>query len=252
MTDSVAVVMQAIDRAFTVLRALASRPGTSTLADVTKESGLPKSTVLRLLVALEDQGAVQTVGGRYAIGPGLATLSHQGAPVSALKELARPHLVELADLFQENVSLTIADGDATLYIDTAVAESSVMVQDWTGERLPYHASAGGLALMAAWTDLEIQAYADGGLEPYTPSTVSTAGQLREKVHAVRSTGTVWTFQEFSDDVTGLGSLVVGPAGEPVGALNAYGPEYRFPGDRDTAALTDAMLETCRQIGDRLA
>ena len=130
--------MQAIDRAFTVLRALASRPGTSTLADVTREADLPKSTVLRLLIALEDQGAVQTVGGRYAIGPGLAALSHQGAPVSALKEVARPHIVELADLLQENVSLTIDDGDATLYIDTAVAESSVMVQDWTGERLPYH------------------------------------------------------------------------------------------------------------------
>lgn len=243
--------MQAIDRAFTVLRALASRKGTSTLADVTRESGLPKSTVLRLLIALEDQGAVQTVGGRYAIGTGLAALSHQGAPASALKEVARPHLVELANLLEENVSLTIADGDATLYIDTAVAESSVMVQDWTGERLPYHGSAGGLALVSTWTDDEITRFAAAGLEPFTPTTVTTLDALMAKVDQVRRTGVVFTQQEFSDQVNGVGALIVGPDGEALGAVNTYGPGYRFPGERDENDIAAAVLETSRAIGDRI-
>lgn len=243
--------MQAIDRAFTILRALASRPGTSTLADVTREAGLPKSTVLRLLIALEDQGAVQTVGGRYAIGSGLAALSHQGAPVSALKEVARPHLVELAEALQENVSLTIADDDATLYVDTARAESSVMVQDWTGERLPYHASAGGLALMATWADKTIRDHVRSGLTPHTPNTVTSLAGIARKVREARA-GTVWTWQEFSEDVNGIGALIVGPDDEAVGALNAYGPDYRFPGGRDVDEIGAAVLETCRAIGDRLA
>lgn len=243
--------MQAIDRAFTVLRAIASRSGTSTLADVTREAGLPKSTVLRLLIALEDQGAVQTVGGRYAIGPGLATLSHQGAPVSALKEVARPHLVELAEQLQENVSLTIDDGDATLYIDTAVSESSVMVQDWTGERLPYHASAGGLALMSTWPDEAIADHVAAGLAPHTRTTVVTRSGIDTKVASARDTGVVWTHQEFSDDVNGVGAVILGPDGSPVGALNAYGPDYRFPGDRATTAIVEPLLEACRRIGERL-
>ena len=243
--------MQAIDRAFTVLRALASRTGTSTLADVTRESGLPKSTVLRLLLALEDQGAVQTVGGRYAIGPGLAALSHKGAPASSLKEVARPHLVELANLLEENVSLSIADGDATLYLDTAVAESAVMVQDWTGERLPYHGSAGGLALMSTWTDAAIGRHARKGLEPFTPTTVTTLTDVVEKVEQVRTTGVVWTHQEFSDEVNGVGALIIGPDGEAIGAVNAYGPDYRFPGDRDRDEIAAAAMETARAIGDRI-
>lgn len=243
--------MQAIDRAFTVLRALASRTGTSTLADVTREAGLPKSTVLRLLIALEDQGAVQTVGGRYAIGPGLAALSHQGAPASALKEVARPHLIELADLLEEHVSLTIADGDATLYIDTAVAESSVMVQDWTGERLPYHGSAGGLALISTWSDDAIAAFAARGLESFTPTTVTTLDALMAKVEQVRRTGVVYTNQEFSDQVNGVGALIIGPDGDVLGAVNTYGPDYRFPGDRDQDEIANAVLETSRSIGDRI-
>jgi len=106
--------VQTIDRAFAVLRALAARPGTSTLSDVAREAGLPKSTVSRLLGALEEQAAVQALGGRWALGPGLTTLTHQAAPVSALRELARPDLVDLAEAFGENASLAIADDDAAL------------------------------------------------------------------------------------------------------------------------------------------
>jgi DNA-binding IclR family transcriptional regulator len=244
--------MQAIDRAFTVLRAVASRSGTSTLADVTREAGLPKSTVLRLLIALEDQGAVQTVGGRYAIGPGLAALSHQGAPVSALKEVARPHIVELAERLEENVSLTIADSDATLYIDTAVAESSVMVQDWTGERLPYHASAAGLALMSGWTDDDVRAYAARGMAAFTESTVITVDGLRDRMRRIADEGVVWTFHDFSDDVNGIGCPIRSPGGTVVGALNAYGPDYRFPGENDLDEIRRAVLDTCQAIGERLA
>ncbi|MGB1504812.1 MAG: IclR family transcriptional regulator [Acidimicrobiales bacterium] len=243
--------MQSIDRAFTVLRAVASRAGTSSLADVTKASGLPKSTVLRLLTALEEQGAIQVLGGRFGIGPGLAVLSHGGAPVSALKEIARPHLVELAELIQENVSLMIPDGDVTLYIDTAISESSVMVQDWNGERLPYHGSAGGLALLSSWTDVEIAELAASGLEAYTSTTVTTLAGLMAKVEHARRTGVALTHQEFSDDVNGFGSLVTGPDGEPLAAVNAYGPDYRFPGDRDAAEISAAVLETARAIADRL-
>ena len=244
--------MQAIDRAFTVLRAVASRAGTSTLADVTNASGLPKSTVLRLLIALEDQGAVQTVGGRYAIGPGLAALSHQGAPVSALKEVARPHLVELADLLEENVSLMIADDEATLYIDTAVSESSVMVQNWTGERLPYHGSAGGLVLLSTWPDDEIARHVAAGLEAYTPTTVTTLDEVMAKVEQVRTTGVVLTHQEFSDEVNGVGALITAPDGSALGAVNAYGPDYRFPGERTIDEISAAVIETAKAISGRLA
>ena len=64
-------------------------------------------------------------------------------------------------------------------------------------------------------------------------------------------GYLATHQEFSDDVNGFGSLVTGPDGEPLAAVNAYGPDYRFPGDRDAAEVSAAVLETARAIADRL-
>lgn len=243
--------MQTIDRAFSVLRALAGNDATSSLADVTRAAELPKSTVLRLLAALEDQGAVQNIKGRYAIGPGMAALSHHGPPVGALREIARPHLVELADQLQENVALTIADGDATLYLDTAITESSVRVHDWTGERHPYHATAGGLALLSTWSTARVDQLVAQGLPSFTASTVTNRADLDAKLDGLASSGVVWTLQEFSDDVNGIGAVVRSADGAAVGAVNAYGPNYRFPGDRTRAEIATAVLATCERIGERL-
>jgi len=244
--------MQAIDRAFTVLRAVASRPGTSTLADVTKAAELPKSTVLRLLLALEAQGAVQTLGGRYAIGPGLAVLSHQTNPASALKELARPHLAALVEEVQENAALAIADGSSALYVDTAMTDSSVTVQDWTDERLPFHASAAGLALMSTWDDSQLVAYAGDGLNAFTDSTIVTLEGLRERMAAIRVDGVAWTMHEFSDDVNGVGAPILDADGNAIGAINIYGPDYRFPGERRPTSIVTPLLEACAKITARLA
>lgn len=244
--------MQTIDRAFTVLRALAAENGTSTLADVSRASGLPRSTVLRLLGALEEQGMTQSIGGRWALGPGLTTLTHQTSPVSALKELARPHLLELADLIGENASLVIADGDGALYIDTAVAKSVVSVQNWTGERLPFHSSAAGLCLMSKWTDHQLRRYAAAGMTQFTRATVATLPDLRRRMIHIRDNGVVWTLREFSDDVNGVGAPIIGPDGEAIGAINVYGPDYRFPGPRPLDEITDPLIEACARISARLA
>ncbi len=243
--------MQTIERAFTILRTLAGRQGTSSLAEVTRASGLPKSTVLRLLAALEEQGAVQTVAGRYAIGPGLASYAHHSAPVSALKEIARPYMVEIAEELGENVSLTIEDGDATLYLDTAVAESAVRVTDWTGERLPYHASSGGLALLSTWPSEKVDSLVAGGLQAFTSSTVLTREGLDTKFEHLSKHGIVWTRQEFSDDVIGAAALIRTSANNVVGALNVYGPDYRFPGDRPEAEIASVLIDACGKISDRL-
>ena len=244
--------MQTIDRTFTVLRALAAEPGTSTLADVSRTAALPRSTVLRLLGALEEQGMTQSIGGRWALGPGLATLTHQASPVSALKELARPHLLELADLIEENASLVIADGDGALYIDTAVARSVVSVQDWTGERLPFHSSAAGLCLMSTWTDQQLTDYAAAGMTPSTKATITTLPDLRRRVVHIHENRAVWTLREFSDDVNGVGAPIIGPDGEAIGAINVYGPDYRFPGPRPVDEITAPLIEACTRISAQLA
>lgn len=244
--------MQTIDRAFGVLRSLADRSGTSTLAEVSEGSGLPKSTTSRILAALEELGMVDRVGGRYSIGSGLATLTHGASPVGSLRDLAWPSLLALADELGENAALAVADRDRVLYVDSVDGPGAVQVQSWTGERVLYHGSAAGLALMTGWTDEDIAGYAERGLEALTPATVTSPIGLERRMAQVRSDGFAWTRAEFSDEVNGLAAPVSGPQGGVVGALTVYGPIYRFPGDRSAADVERVVSEAAADVAGRLA
>ena len=89
--------VQSIERAFTLLRALAVGP--SGVTDLAAKAHLPKSTVARLLGALEHEGAVtqDRVGGDYRLGEGLIDIAGAAQPGRNLVSTARPHLLELTD-----------------------------------------------------------------------------------------------------------------------------------------------------------
>ena len=67
--------VQSVDRAFAVLRQVASEPGG--ISDVARAVDLPVSTVARLLGTLESLGAVVRIGdsGAYGIGAGIRSLA---------------------------------------------------------------------------------------------------------------------------------------------------------------------------------
>ena len=73
--------MQSVDRAFAVLRQVASTPGG--ISDVARAVDLPVSTVARLLGTLESLGAVVRIGdsGTYGIGAGIRALADDGRRV---------------------------------------------------------------------------------------------------------------------------------------------------------------------------
>ena len=66
--------VQSIERAFSILRALSL--GASGVTDLSERTGLPKSTVSRLLSSLEFERAVaQLDDGTYELGKGIGELA---------------------------------------------------------------------------------------------------------------------------------------------------------------------------------
>ena len=243
--------MQTIERAFAVLRALAERPESAGVSEVARRAALPKSTTSRILTSLEDLGMVDRLGDRYAIGAGLATLTHQASPVASLRDIARPYMVDLAETVGESVALAVPDGDEMLYVDTAPSIGVVQVQDWTGERFPFHTVAAGFALMTTWTEDDLDRYGRRDFERFTDATVSGPIELKARMAEVRRDGFAWTRAEFAEEVNGIAAPILDGGGEAVGAINISGPTYRFPGDRAEGEIVDELLSACQQISNRL-
>jgi DNA-binding IclR family transcriptional regulator len=244
--------VQSVDRAFTVLRCLASGPAGVT--DIADRCGLPKSTVSRLLATLNELDVVEQLGsgGDYQIGPTIVELAGGISPTAHLVALARPHLVDLADQLGEATGLAVLDGAQVHYLDQVDGPHAVQVRNWTGERAPAHLVPSGLVLLSAVGEPERERYLAGSLAGTTAHSMTDAKRLRQRLERVGETGVEWVFEEFADGINSVAAVVRGVDGSPVAALHAHGPSYRFPGDRDAERIAAQVAAAAERVAARLA
>jgi len=238
--------VQSIERAFSVLRSLASGPaGVTEIAD---RVGLPKSTVSRLLSTLEELGAVEQVsaGGEYRVGWTMIELAAAARPGRSLISLVRPHLAELSRLTGEAAGISIPDGDDMLYLDQLTPDSELQVRDWTGHRIPMYAVPSGHVVLAA-DDGAAQRVAAGELTAFTPHTITDGATLLQRLQLVRSDGYAWALEEFAAGLNSLAAPVRTADGRVVASLHVYGPASRFPGERGAAALGEIVKTAAAKI-----
>lgn len=102
----------AVDRAFDILHAFHHDKAVLTLAEISRITGLYKSTILRLMGSLEKYGFVwQRADGLYQLGPGLLGLASIFQDSFNLRDFVEPVLEELVTATNEGATFFIRDGD---------------------------------------------------------------------------------------------------------------------------------------------
>lgn len=244
--------VQSIERAFALLRALAVGPaGVTGLAT---KVGLPKSTVARLLSALETEGAVtqDETGSDYRLGEGLFDIAGAAQPGRNLVSTARPHLLELTERVGETSGISILDGRDMYYLDHAETQTEVQVRDWTGESCPIHSVPSGLVVMAHWPEPKLEAFLRSDLLRTTPWTVTDPDEIRTRLEQVRSLGYAWGYEEFAEGINSLAAPIIEADGSVEAAIHVHGPAYRFPDPDRSHDLGLLMIETAASISEHLA
>ncbi|MEU7745976.1 IclR family transcriptional regulator [Nonomuraea sp. NPDC049158] len=167
-----------------------------TLTDLARRSGVPLSTVHRLVGELEEwQALSRAPDGRLRIGLRLWELG-QLAPAK-LQDLAHPWLQELFASTGENVHLAVRDGLEVLYVDKVAGRRAVPIVSRTGGRLPMHPTGVGKALLAYEPEWFVRSYLDRVLERPTPHTITEPGRLARELATVRGQGYALTYEEMT-------------------------------------------------------
>ena len=105
-----------IESAFGLLELLCAL-APARVTDLAEESGLPRTTVHRLLGQLAAVGAVERVGTHYRLGAGLLVLGQHVTPMERLRTVAQRPLIELAAATPAHVYLGAATSEAPIYLD---------------------------------------------------------------------------------------------------------------------------------------
>jgi DNA-binding IclR family transcriptional regulator len=243
--------VQSIERAFTVLAALADGP--LGVTDVADRADLPKSTAARLLASLAREGVVEQIPGdtRYRLGQRLVTLAARIRPTRSLALLARPSLEALAETAGEAAGLSVPDGRMVHYIDQVGSPNPVSVRDWTGSRIPLHAVSSGQVLLAYAPATFVQRYLGRPMERFTDRTLVTADALLERMRAIRRDGYAWALEEFDKGISSVAAPVADASGEVVAAVHLHGPSYRFPVAGSERAIAEGVVTAAARIAGSL-
>ncbi|MGI9597989.1 MAG: IclR family transcriptional regulator [Acidimicrobiales bacterium] len=243
--------MQSIERAFALLRALASGPAGVT--ELAERAELPKSTVARLLGALEAEAAVEQVevGGDYRLGAGLIDLAGAAAPGRNLIAAARPHLLDLMDATGESSGIAVLEEQSVLYLDHVESEEEVQVRSWTGEQAPLNAVPSGLVILAGQDDAFIDDYLSRPLTRSTDNSVTDPDAVRTRLAAIRTAGFAWVYAEFDESINSVAAPVRDETGAVMAALHVHGPAYRFPEEGLAETIGLAVKEAAEKLTAQL-
>ncbi|WCM22857.1 IclR family transcriptional regulator [Paraburkholderia bryophila] len=208
----------ALDRAFAILGAFESGEKGVSLADLARRTGYYKSTLLRLLGALDHGGFVRKLeDGRYSVGPEPLRLAQIYQESFHVRHVVEPLLQQLAIDSGETSSFYVRQGSHRIVLHRVEPARAVRVSIREGERFPIDRGASGKVLLAF-------------SRPYKKGF----DDVRERMWAV-------SYGERDPDTASVSVPVLGLGGELVGALTVSGPRERIGAIESMRAACKLLL-----------
>jgi DNA-binding IclR family transcriptional regulator len=236
--------IQVIARAAEMLRLLQAHPGGLNQAEIGERLGMARSTVSRIVNALDDEGlvAARAARGRYRLGPEIARMA--GTVRRSVVVDLHPFIEELSRELEETVDLSILDGDRATFVDQVVSPHRLRAISAVGESFPLHCCANGKALLASLTPEEQAAAVPSRLARLTANTITTPAALRKELDRIRVEGIAFDREEQSEGICAVGAVLKGVSGEKV-AVSVPVPSQRFY--RREAELARALLDWVAKV-----
>lgn len=200
-----------------ILEAFEDEPRSLSMSQIAAASGLPTSTAHRLIRELTEWGALsRDHNGRYQIGIRLWELSQNAG--RQLRDTARPYLQDLYMLTQETAIIGMREGYTALTLDRVYGSGKLPKTSPVGSRLPLHATAVGLVLLAYEDDWFQQTYLQRTLESFTDRTLADAGQLARELERIKQRGYARTVESVRPGAGAVAVPVFNDDGHVVVAL----------------------------------
>jgi DNA-binding IclR family transcriptional regulator len=235
--------IQVLSRTADILSSLQGQPGGLSQTEIGEKVNLPRSTVSRLLLALEELGYVSALGprGPYRLGPEIIAMS-MSARRSVLNEL-RPFLESLSRQVNETVDLSILENGRAVFLDQVVSDHRLRAVSAVGDAFPLHACANGKAMLASMDPASLDIALSSPLEKFTDHTITSVRNLRREITEINRNGVAIDREEHSLGICAVGAVLPSIYGDVL-AVSIPVPTQRFTGEEER--LGAALIECVKQ------
>jgi DNA-binding IclR family transcriptional regulator len=241
--------VQVIARAAAILRALEDQSFGLSLGQIAQRVELARSTVQRIVSALESENLViaASPNGRVRLGPIIARLAM--SVQTDFVSIARPFLVDLSNELRETVDLAVVKKDHLVFIEQVVGPQRLRTVSAVGETFPLHCTANGKAYLATLDEVAIARLIGTKYERRTEVTLTRLEDLVRDLKSVRKTGIAFDREEHTSGISAAGVVLRDPLGNHI-AISVPVPAQRF--EENHRLIADRLLATKQALEERLA
>lgn len=243
-------------RAIKVLRYIAAGNSVTNQARAAREIGINRTTLLRILHTLQDEGLIEShpESGNFVLGTGVLELA--GRKISSLDvaHVAAPVLARLAARLGLSCHLGVLEGRELLYVVRQAPNVPLVSNVQVGTRLPAHAATMGRAILAhmPWEQVA-ERFRDQSLQAVTAKTATTLAELSRQLDHDRAAGISDSRSHYEAGIDSIAAPIFDHSGRVIAAINVSGPDRAFNTHktrrREIAdALMEAAGEICRRMG----
>ena len=240
----------AVDRALDVLESLARHDDELSLIELARETGIPKSTLFRIMSTLQERKCVIRDEERktYRLGLRLVELGHAFRDQSNLLDAAETHMETLAEACEESVFLGVLDEREIIYVRQKTSPKSAVFVRKLGKRAPAYCTATGLAMLAFRPEEEVERNLEASeLKAHSANTTTDRDALRRKLEEIRHSHVAVVDGEYNPALLCVSAPVFDEEGTSVASLTVALLSAQVPDER-----IETMKEQVRSAAQGLS
>ena len=220
----------ATGKAFSALEVVSQNPQPTSMAEITRLTGMTKPTAHRIVNLLVDMGFLQRdgFGGGFIEGDSLVGLAHRILAVAAPRSLRHTILKRMSELVGETCNYGVLSGGEVVYLDRVEGKWPLGLRFDAGSRVPAHCTAIGKLMLSRLPEHELTDMIEAmPLSSYSTNTITEPEILIEALAEIRRDGIGTDNQEFMHGVVCVAVPVIGEDGRSLGGIAISAPEARM-------------------------
>lgn len=242
-----------LERALTLLSAFETQNNEIGTVELSRLSGLHKSTVSRLLKVLTAHEFLQQNPStkKYSLGPAVIRLSRSlnQSLKTNLVQIAKPHIDRLRHRLRETVIMEILAGENMVLAYIAEGPRIVRLAGDVGDRVPFHAAAGAKAFLAFCPPEQQKKLLGTRLRRLTRNTVTDLKRLDMEMDEIRRRGFAVDREELDEGTMAVAVPIFYHDGGPIGAVVVAAPPQRMSGEH-RASVVSSLKRTAQEISEQ--
>jgi len=215
-------------------------------SEVARRLHVPRTTALRILLTLCEQGLLSRSGNDFEPGGKLFRLGIRALSSLRLRQFAGPILQRLATLLGETTQLVTLSGTQGLVLDVCDGPRLVRIAQGPGALVDLHCSAAGKVLLAFALRSRLAALVAHGLAVRTPNTLTTLPELEAETERILRLGYAVDDEECYEGVRCLAAPVWDASGGTRAALGVIASASTFT-RRHNQEFAQRVLATTREL-----